>query len=119
MRRTTTSLITAAASVALAAPALHAAPAVPPAASYADLFEPIPNAVERLKASDTEGEARFIEAQYGPPPTANPHHHHHHHHHHHSHHWYRSHGYVWLNGQWVLRPHHHHHHHHHHHQMPQ
>jgi hypothetical protein len=52
--------------------------AVPPANSYADLLEPIPNAVERLKAADAEEmarPARLIEAQY--------HHHNHHHHHHH------------------------------------
>jgi hypothetical protein len=67
--------------------------------SYAELLEPIPNAVERLalvnSASQPDG-ARLIEAQYYPDgPMA------HHHHHHHRRHW--------------RRRHYHHHHHHHHH----
>jgi hypothetical protein len=89
-------------------------PAVPVATSYADLLQPIPNAVERLQRSDAEAAARpaqLIEAQYAPPPVA---HHHHHHHHHHNRRWYLRHGYSWYGGAWVLRPAHHHHHHHHH-----
>jgi hypothetical protein len=75
--------------------AAHAAPApaVPPAGSYADLLQPIPNAVERLKLAEAEDDARpavLIRAQFVVPL---PHHHHHHHHH---------------------RRHHRHHHHHHH-----
>jgi hypothetical protein len=86
------------------------ASAVPAAASYADLLEPIPNAVERLKAADQEAAARppmLIEAQYVA-------HHHHHHHHHHVRAWYLQHGYGWFGGRWVLHPRRHHHHHHHH-----
>jgi regulator of sirC expression with transglutaminase-like and TPR domain len=66
---------------------------VPPAASYADLLEPIPNAVERLQQANLqEAQApRLIEAQYGYG---------YHHHHHHYRHW--------------RRPYHRHHHHHHH-----
>jgi hypothetical protein len=78
------------------------------ARSYAELLQPIPNAVALLMAADAvnaaraKGEAeqdRNVKlAQYG-----YDHHHHHHRwsHHHHHHRWYRR--------------HHHHHHHHHHH----
>jgi hypothetical protein len=93
------------------------APAVPVAATYAELLAPIPDAVERLRRADAEAAAN-------PPPVvvaqANDHHHHHHHHHHtHDRAWYVANGYVWMGGAWVLRPvqHHHHHHHHHHHQQ--
>ena len=101
-----------AAGSALAAPLAAEAPAVPVAATYADLLEPIPNAVERLKIADAQADALprgFIQAQAVD-------HHHHHHHHHHSRQWYLAHGYVWAGGAWVIRPvpHHHHHHHHHH-----
>jgi hypothetical protein len=81
-------------------------PAVPPAASYAELLQPIPNAVERLAQSNAEAAARpaaLIPVQYQD----------HHHHHHHSSDWYRQNGYVWSGGAWVLRPRSHHHHHHH------
>ncbi|HZZ31699.1 MAG TPA: hypothetical protein VFE10_06860 [Phenylobacterium sp.] len=95
---------------ALAAPAAQG-PAVPVAASYAELLTPIPNAVERLKVSDAEWQAqqpRLIQVQYAA-------HHHHHHHHHHSRRWYLRHGYYWSGGAWALRPRPHHHHHHHNH----
>jgi hypothetical protein len=80
--RTVTLITALAATPALGA---HASPApstaVPEANSYADLLQPIPNAVERLRAADAEEMARpprLIQAQY--------HHHHHHHSHHHHHH---------------------------------
>ncbi len=104
MNRKTTILVGAAAALtaapALAAPATSPAePAVPAASSYSDLLQPIPNAVERLKIADMQEEAapapRLIQAQYNS---------HHHHHHHHNRGWYTSHGYVFLNGFWVLRP---------------
>ena len=88
----------------LAAPA--DAPAVPPAASYADLLQPIPNAVARLQVADLReaaATAQLIPAQYD---------HHHHHYVRHDRRWYISHGYYWFHGQWVLRPPPHHHHHH-------
>lgn len=111
-----TALILGAAAALTAAPAL-AAPhaersAVPVAASYAELLTPVPNALERLKASDAEAMAQqpqLIEAQYYQRPVA-----HHHHHHHHNRRWYMRNGYVWSNGGWILRPRPHHHHHHHH-----
>lgn len=93
-----------AASPALATPAQPSP--VPVAASYAELLEPVPNAIGLLKLAQAQEDVappQLIQAQY---------HHHHHHHHHRA--WYLRHGYVWLNGAWVLRPRHHHHHHHNH-----
>ena len=115
MNRKTAMLMGAAAALTtgptLAAPA---EPAIPAAASYADLLQPIPNAVERLKIADMQEDQatpapKLIEAQYGQPYNQ------HHHHHHHNRRWYMSRGYIWMNGTWVLRPRNHHHHHHHHH----
>jgi hypothetical protein len=108
MNRKTATLLGAASALAAGGSALAApqpAPAVPVAASYAELLTPIPNASERLKLADAEAQqrpARLIEARYTT----------HHHHHHHSRQWYRQNGYVWLNGGWTLRPRHHHHHNH-------
>ncbi|HEY1560593.1 MAG TPA: hypothetical protein VGF71_06865 [Caulobacteraceae bacterium] len=99
MNRKTVMLMGAAAALATG-PALAAPvePAVPAAATYSDLLQPIPNAVERLKIADMrEDQATpapgLIEAQYYV--------HHHHHHHHHR-----------------RRYRHHHHHHHHHNSYP-
>ena len=113
--------LAAGAAALITAPAMASAapqapePAVPVAASYAELLNPIPNASERLRLADAQGESaqpQLIEAQYV------AHHHHHHHHHNYSRRWYRHHGYYWYGGRWTMRPqyHHHHHHHHHHHQ---
>jgi hypothetical protein len=95
----------------LAAPQSARSSAVPVVASYAELLEPIPDAVERLQLAEAEAAARppqLIEVQFD---------HHHHHHHHHDHHdraWYQQNGYIWANGGWILRPpprpYHHHHH---------
>ena len=81
----------------------EAAPSAPQpvtrAQSYAELLDPIPNAVERLALVNSQTEpdgARLIKAQYVDGPVA---HHHHHHHNHYRRHW--------------RRRHHHHHHHHH------
>jgi Tfp pilus assembly protein FimV len=140
MDRKTALMVGAAATALWAGSALAQAPAVPIAATYAELLEPIPNAVERLALSDAEAaerSARLIPVQMDHHHHHHHHHHddswyqqngyyrnggvwvlrsaHHHHHHHHSHSWYRRHGYQWNGGAWVLRPPHHHHHHHHHH----
>jgi hypothetical protein len=79
--------------------------------SYADLLEPIPNAVALLRAVDESTPAPSTEnvqmAQY---------YHHHHHHHHHS--FYRHHHSYYppvIVVPRYRRYHHHHHHHHHHH----
>ena len=76
-----------------------AAPAdsMQPARSYAELLEPIPNAVEQLQA-DNQRTAGVEFAQYYAPFY----HHHHHHHHHHRHYYYG----------FMPHPSHHHHHHH-------
>ena len=116
MDRKTATLVGAAAALAsspaAAAPGVEQARLLPVAASYAELLEPIPNAVEQLRLADAEAAAqpaRLFPAQYA------RHHHHHHHHHHYSRRWYRQHGYYWSGGAWILRPRHHHHHHHHNH----
>jgi hypothetical protein len=112
-------LATLAGAAALAAvPALASATpqasesAVPVAATYAELLNPIANAPERLRIADAQEQSaqpQLIEAQYL------AHHHHHHHHHVNGRAWYLSHGYFWSGGRWALRPRHHHHHHHHNH----
>lgn len=99
--------------IAGATPAAASQPAVPVAATYADLLNPIPNATERLRIADMQQDAaspQLIEAQYVA--------HHHHHNHHHARRrynraWYMAHGYYLNAGRWVLRPRNHHHHHHH------
>jgi hypothetical protein len=79
------------------------------AKSYAELLDPIPNALATLRAADVAATGQKDEARTsGDVRLAYHHHHHHHHHrfyhHHHHHHWWRP-----------RRYHHHHHHHHHHH----
>ncbi len=89
--------------------AVNATPVQPPAVdvmevhSYADLLQPIPNALALLQASDAakkaaEEQAAANASEDAQIELAQYHHHHHHwrrwHHHHHHHHW------------------HHHHHHH-------
>jgi hypothetical protein len=130
-------LLGAAAAALLSGPSLAAPPEAQGrpnliAASYSELLEPIPNAVEQLRATDADSAAEapeLIPIQY-----INHHHHHHnrawylqngyfwnggrwvlrpvaHHHHHHNRAWYRRNGYYWNGGAWVLRPVAHHHHH--------
>jgi hypothetical protein len=87
----------------------QAAPTQPPkptaAGSYRDLLEPIPNAVELMKADDAALAERSTQ---GDVKLAQYHHHHHHHH-----------GYRRPPPRvYVRRPHYHHHHHHHHHYNP-
>jgi hypothetical protein len=92
------------AGVASAAPAEAPATNVMEARSYADLLQPIPNALALLQASDAakksaEEQAANDENGGAKVELAQYHHHHHHHWrrwHHHHHHW---------------RWHHHHHHH--------
>lgn len=54
--------------------------------SYAELLEPIPNALEKLRVDDMQPppRARLIPARF---------HHHHHHHHHYHHHHHHHHGF--------------------------
>src|SRR5579875_2317050 len=97
-KKSAVSIAAAAAAISAGPAVTHAAeldgPAVPPATSYADLLQPIPNAIERLRASDAEVAptgGKLFAAEYAPPspPGAGPFaHHHHHHHHHHARRWY-------------------------------
>jgi hypothetical protein len=71
--------------------------------SYAELLEPIPNAVTMLKSDDG---SRAV-----PGPVEQVAYYHHHHHHHHGY----SRGYSYYGGyspRYYLRRYHHHHHHH-------
>ena len=115
MHRRTELMIGAAATALTAASPMLATPAaaqpIPPAATYAALFDQVPDAAARLDAADST--PRLMTVQYA--PDGGQMHHHHHHHHHHSRSWYRAHGYVFQGGAWIVRPVAHHHHHHHHH----
>lgn len=99
--------------VAEAAPPVNLAPTdVLQANSYADLLQPIPNALTTLQAIDAAS-----------PPSADSQielaqfYYHHHHHHHHHHRWHRAPRIVVVPPRWHHHHHHHHfyHHHHHHH----
>ncbi|MBR0774882.1 hypothetical protein JQ543_16150 [Bradyrhizobium diazoefficiens] len=85
------------------------------ARSYADLLEPIPNALQTLQALDKEAAAKPTEANVQVAQFYHHHHHHHHHgyYHHHHHHGYGPRVYV-VPPRRYYRHHHHHHHHHHH-----
>jgi hypothetical protein len=113
-----------ASSAAIASPA--AADPIPHAESYADLLEPVPDAMQRLQVHDElvgapaaqvqtvqywrDGRDRYDRGDRDRGRYE-------HHHHHHSSRWYRSHGYGWSNGGWYQgRPRYEHHHHHHHNQ---
>jgi hypothetical protein len=77
--------------------------------SFAELLDPIPNAVALLRAA---GEGRAAAPDTSNVQVAWHHHHHHHHHwywhhhHHHHHHWYWHHHHH----NWWWWHHHHHHH---------
>jgi G3E family GTPase len=71
------------------------------ARSYAELVQPIPNAVALLKAAEAADAARAMAAERNPNVRLaqywGHHHHHHHryyHHHHHHHHHHHRHGYY-------------------------
>jgi hypothetical protein len=57
--------------------------------SYSELLQPIPNAVELLKASDAE--SRQAQEQMRAQPVQYYYYYHHHHHHHHHHHYHHHH----------------------------
>jgi hypothetical protein len=99
-------------SAAQATPTAQPTPDLMNARSFAELLDPIPNAVAALRASDAAARAAQEQAVgevNGDVQLAGYHHHHrrfYHHHHHHHHRVIRR----------FLRhviPHHHHHHHHH------
>jgi hypothetical protein len=98
---------------AQAAPVANPAPAeILHANSFADLLEPIPNAVTLLQVVDEAGpisaaDENIQQAQF---------YHHHHHHHHHSQYrrYYEEPRIVVVPPRYRYYRHHHHHHHHHH-----
>lgn len=99
-------LVGAASALALAgaadAASVPAAPApVPPAQTFAELLDPIPQAVSRLSTQYGEGELSDAVGAVDERPVQLAQYYHHQHHHHH--HW------------WHQHHHHHHYHHHHHH----
>ena len=106
------------------AEATSAERAVPEARSYSDLLEPIPNAVERLKAADAQEiqEARIIKAQWGYGYGYYRPYYHHRRYYGYRRYWppvyygypYYG-GYPYGGGYYYPRYYHHHHHHHHHH----
>jgi len=114
MKRTTAMLAgaaTAALAVGVAVSPAIAEP-IPAATSYADLLQPVPNAMERLAASDASQATGRVElAQYYRNDDRGYYHHHHHHHWRRDRAWYLNNGYYWSDGRWILRPVYHHHHH--------
>jgi hypothetical protein len=88
--------------------------------SYAELLQPIPNAVALLIAADALSAAR-AKGEAGQDPNVKlaqyeyeyGYYHHHHHHHHHRRWWYHHHHHH-HHHRWYYYHHHHHHHHHHH-----
>jgi hypothetical protein len=75
------------------------------AKSYAELLDPIPNALALLQEND----ARAAQDQKASGVELAQYHHHHHHHHHH---WWRRYHHHHHHHHWWRRYHHHHHHHH-------
>ena len=80
---------------------------IPSAKSFAELLDPIPNALAMLRAVDTAAATRSQDeaSQNADVKLAQYHHHHHRYHHHHHHH----HLYI----RRIPRRYYHHHHHHH------
>jgi len=80
------------------------------ARSFAELLEPIPNALAVLRAVDAADAARAVEEPTDATVQLVQYHHHHHraHHHHHHHRWFRHHHH---HHHHRYRHHHHHHHH--------
>ena len=83
------------------------------ASSYADLLEPIPNALAVLRAVDAAEAARSEQTAETDATVVQVQYHHHHnrwrrHHHHHNRWWFRHHHHHHHNRWW--RHHHHHHH---------
>ena len=82
------------------------------AQSFAELLEPIPNAVAMLRAADVAAARAETVAQSDANVQVAQYHHHHHRYRHHHHHHHRA--IVIRPGRIIVRGHHHHHHHHHH-----
>lgn len=115
MDKTITGLLGAAAALTTlsAAQAKPVEPAASPAAtSYAQLLEPIPNALALQKADDAR---RAESPSSGDVQLAQWYYREHHHHHHHRYGPMRFYRYYDYYPRYRYRYHHHHHHHHHHH----
>jgi hypothetical protein len=101
-------------SAAQATPAVTADSGNLNARSFAELLDPIPNAVAALRAADAaaarETRDESADGQNGVQVAGYHHHHHRYWHYHHHHHHHR----VWRWYHHHHRYHHHHHHHHHH-----
>ncbi|MGH6839942.1 MAG: hypothetical protein ACREDT_14315, partial [Methylocella sp.] len=80
------------------------------ARSYAELLQPIPNAVALLMAADAMN-AASAKAEAGQNPNVKLVQYYHHHHHHHHHRWYHHHHHRWYHHHHHRWYHHHHHHH--------
>ena len=78
------------------------------ARSFAELLDPIPNALATLRATDAATREQATENQTGEVQVAGYRHHHHHRYHHHHHH-HRA--IVIRPPRVYIRGHHHHHHH--------
>jgi hypothetical protein len=113
-----TSLLTGAAAATLVAGVAVSSPAmadpIPQASSYADLFDQVPGAQQRLAADDAAQVQTVQDWRWRGRPERYEHHHHHHHQRY-DRRYYESRGYIWNGWQWVPRRVYHHHHHHHHH----
>ena len=88
--------------------------ALPAARSYAELLDPIPNAVAMLQAADAAAvrdaqQPAGDDVQVAQVYIGVGHHHHHHHHHRY---WWRHHHHHHHHRVYIYRHHHHHHHHH-------
>jgi hypothetical protein len=103
--KTIIGLVSAASALALGAPpSSSAGPAPLPAAqTYAELLDPIPDAVSRLSTQWGDGKLN-VTADDSPAVELAQYYHHHHHHHHH---WWRH---YHHHHHWHWRHHHHHHH---------
>jgi hypothetical protein len=79
---------------ASAAASVDEAKGLPPARSFAELLDPIPNAANVLRV-EYERAATDASADERPLVVAQYHHHHHHHHHHHYRHHHHHHHHYW------------------------
>jgi hypothetical protein len=98
MDKTIIGLLSGASALALiggaqAAPA-PTGPAVQPASSFAELLDPIPNAVELLNAENQHAASDAATVERPMELAQYYHHHHHHHHYHHRHHHHHHHHYY-------------------------
>jgi hypothetical protein len=97
MEKTSIALVAALGTVVAASPVQASAPTGPDTVlsvtSIAELLNPIPNALEKLRIVQAQDQAASDEIQVAETLIIKHHHHHHHHHyrpHHHHHHHYKK-----------------------------